>query len=132
MYVPWCKKQGTVFELWNPRFVAGACWHCTYIHARRFEKVREENYTRKRIPVLQRKNMKYKDQCKINLLIINQYCPGVMKMDTEKMILKKNMIRKKIESGELNEMSNKELKNIISSILADDLTTPSRTKQESK
>jgi hypothetical protein len=53
-------------------------------------------------------------------------------MDTEKMILKKNIIRKKIESGELNEMSNKELKNIISSILADDLITHSGTEQELK
>lgn len=58
--------------------------------------------------------------------------PGFMKMDTEKMILKKNIIRKKIESGELNEMSNKELKNIISSILADDLITHSGTEQELK
>jgi len=55
-----------------------------------------------------------------------------MKMDTEKMDLRKNTIRKKIEPGELSEMSNKELKNIISSMLADDLTVQSQTKQESK
>jgi hypothetical protein len=55
-----------------------------------------------------------------------------MKMDDEKTILEKNTIRKKIEPGELNEMSNKELKNIISSILAEDLTTQSRTNHESK
>jgi hypothetical protein len=55
-----------------------------------------------------------------------------MKMDDDKTILKKNTIRKKISPGELNEMSNKELKNIVSSILAEDLTTQSRTKQESK
>jgi hypothetical protein len=55
-----------------------------------------------------------------------------MKMDTDKTTHKKSIIRKKIESGELNEMSNKELKNIISSILADDLAAQSRTEQESK
>jgi hypothetical protein len=55
-----------------------------------------------------------------------------MKMDDEKTILKKDTIRRQIESGELNEMSNKELKNIIFSILADDLTTKSRDNQESK
>jgi len=55
-----------------------------------------------------------------------------MNMDTEKMILKKNIIRKKIESGEISEMTNKELKNIISSILAEDLAAQSRTNQESK
>ncbi len=55
-----------------------------------------------------------------------------MKMDDEKTILKKDAIRRKIESGELNEMSNKELKNIIFSILSDDLTTKSRDNQESK
>ena len=48
-----------------------------YVYAIRFERVREENITRKRSPVLQRKNMKYKDQWKINLLIFDQYCPGV-------------------------------------------------------
>jgi hypothetical protein len=58
--------------------------------------------------------------------------PGFMKMDTEKMDLRKNTIRKKIEPGELNELSNKELKNIISSMLADDLSAQSRTEQESK
>lgn len=58
--------------------------------------------------------------------------PGFMKMDTEKMDLRKNTIRKKIEPGELSEMSNKELKNIISSMLADDLSAQSRTEQESK
>ena len=55
-----------------------------------------------------------------------------MKMDTEKMDLRKNAIRKKIEPGELNEMSNKELKNIISSMLADHLSAQSRTEQEPK
>lgn len=55
-----------------------------------------------------------------------------MKMDTDRVLGNKNTIRKKIESGELNEMSNKELKNIISSILAEDLTTQSRSNQESK
>ena len=55
-----------------------------------------------------------------------------MKMDTEKMDLRKNTIRKKIEPGDLSEMSNKELKNIISSMLADDLSAQSRAKQESK
>jgi hypothetical protein len=47
------------------------------MHAIRFERVREENVTRKRSPVLQRENMKYKDQWKINLLIFGKYCPGV-------------------------------------------------------
>jgi hypothetical protein len=58
--------------------------------------------------------------------------PGFMKMDTEKMDLRKNTIRKKIEPGELSEMSNKELKNIISSMLADHLSAQSQTEQESK
>jgi len=48
------------------------------------------------------------------------------------MDLRKNTIRKKIEPGELNEMSNKELKNIISSMLADDLSAQSGAKQESQ
>jgi hypothetical protein len=63
---------------------------------------------------------------------LTSIAPGFMKMDDEKTILKKDTIRRKIESGELNEMSNKELKNIIFSILADDLTTKSRDNQESK
>jgi hypothetical protein len=55
-----------------------------------------------------------------------------MKMDTEKMDLRNNTIRKKIEPGEISEMSNKELKNIISSMLADHLSAQSQTEQESK
>ena len=55
-----------------------------------------------------------------------------MKMDTEKMDLRNNTIRKKIEPGEISEMSNTELKNIISSMLADDLSAQSRAKQESR
>jgi hypothetical protein len=43
----------------------------------RFETVTKENNTRTRIPVPQRKNMKYKDQNKMNLLLFDQYCPGV-------------------------------------------------------
>jgi len=58
--------------------------------------------------------------------------PGFMKMDTEKMDLRNNTIRKKIEPGEISEMSNKELKNIISSMLADHLSAQSQTEQESK
>jgi hypothetical protein len=55
-----------------------------------------------------------------------------MKMDADEMIVRKNTIRKKMEPGEINEMSNKELKNIISSMLSDHLSPQSRTKQEPK
>jgi len=49
----------------------------SYVYAIRFERVREENITRKRSPLPLRKNMKYNDQGKINLLIFGKYCPGV-------------------------------------------------------
>ena len=44
-------------------------------------------------------------------------------MEGKKRDLKKSTFHERIESGELSEMSNRELKNIISEILADDLTS---------
>jgi len=46
-------------------------------------------------------------------------------MEGKKRDVKKSTFHERIESGELSEMSNKELKNIISEILAEDLTSNS-------
>jgi hypothetical protein len=51
-------------------------------------------------------------------------------MDDWLMDVKKDAIRKKIESGKLDDISNKELKIIISDILSEDLTIQSLTRKE--
>jgi len=43
-------------------------------------------------------------------------------MDTDMKILPKDILNDKYESGDLSDMSNKELKTMVSDILAEDLT----------
>ena len=48
------------------------------------------------------------------------------RMDKDKKILPKNFLNDTFESGDLMDMSNKELKNMVSSILSEDLTRRSK------
>ena len=47
-------------------------------------------------------------------------------MDTDIKILPKNILNDKYESGDLSDMSNKELKTMVYDILAEDLTKRSK------
>jgi len=47
-------------------------------------------------------------------------------MDKDMKIVPKDILNNKYESGDLSDMSNKELKNIVSDILAEDLTKRSK------
>jgi hypothetical protein len=58
-------------------------------------------------------------------IIIIYYCPGVMGMDEDAEKIIKDAFLKKIASGELDEMNNKELKNIISDNLTETLVSQS-------
>ena len=53
-------------------------------------------------------------------------------MDDDRKKARKNLFLEKIKSGAFNEMSNKELKIIISGFLEDELTNQSGTDRESQ